>query len=58
MNTDWHRHHKLPASASLDERVRWHIIHAAACGCRPIPKPVLAELRRRRRKPDPARKAR
>lgn len=40
MNTDWHDAHVLGAKAPMAERVRWHLQHAARCGCRPIPKDV------------------
>jgi hypothetical protein len=47
LNAEWHMSHRLPPRASLDERVRWHLAHAKACGCRAIPETVAAELRRR-----------
>ena len=47
MNAEWHRAHVLGTGASLDRRVTWHLEHAEACGCRPIPDPVLAEIRAR-----------
>jgi len=42
MNTQWHAEHRLARTAGFDERVQWHIAHAEACGCRPIP-PDIAE---------------
>jgi hypothetical protein len=47
MNAAWHARHPMPKNASLDQRVRWHLAHAKACGCRKIPKTVIAELRAR-----------
>jgi hypothetical protein len=47
INATWHKQHPMPARATLDQRVRWHIAHAKACGCREIPATVLKELRRR-----------
>ena len=44
---DWHREHPMPVKPTIDQRVRWHLAHARACGCRPIPRTVLAELRAR-----------
>ncbi|MEN3111106.1 hypothetical protein ACFONG_04520 [Uliginosibacterium paludis] len=32
----------MPAKASGEQRIAWHLAHAAACGCRPIPAGVLA----------------
>jgi hypothetical protein len=49
MNARWHAAHPVPKKASLDERVQWHVAHAAHCACRDIPATVAAELRRRRR---------
>jgi hypothetical protein len=47
MNEQWHRDHPLGSGSSLDERVAWHVEHAKACGCRPIPDSVAAEVRAR-----------
>jgi hypothetical protein len=47
MNATWHKKHPMPKKPTLDERVQWHLAHAKACGCREIPKTVIAELRRR-----------
>ena len=37
VNADWHRANVLPRRASEDERIAWHVAHAAACGCRAVP---------------------
>ena len=47
LNAEWHRSHRMPERATLDERVKWHLMHAKACGCRQIPDTVLRELARR-----------
>jgi NAD(P)H-flavin reductase len=49
LNASWHAAHRLPEKATLDERVRSHQAHAAACGCREMPKTVLAALEKRGR---------
>ena len=49
INEAWHRAHLMPKNPSLDERVRWHVAHAEACGCRPIPDTVKREISRRHR---------
>jgi hypothetical protein len=36
----------MPMGSTLSERVKWHVAHAKACGCREIPPTVLKELRR------------
>jgi hypothetical protein len=46
-NSRWHAAHRMPGSPSLDQRVAWHVAHAARCGYRPMPATVVAELKRR-----------
>ena len=36
INAVWHEAHPMPARATLDQRVEWHVAHAKACGCRAI----------------------
>ena len=43
----WHGAHPMPTRATLNQRVTWHVAHAKACGCRPMPPTVVAELKRR-----------
>jgi hypothetical protein len=47
VNGLWHHKHPVDARPSFSERVRWHLYHARACGCRAIPKQVVATLRER-----------
>lgn len=47
LNAAWHDTHPMPKSATLDQRVTWHLAHAKACGCRAMPATVAAELKRR-----------
>jgi hypothetical protein len=47
LNKAWHSTHRMPAKATMDQRIRWHVQHAKNCGCRPIPKSVAAEITRR-----------
>ncbi|MFC0012729.1 hypothetical protein [Devosia nitrariae] len=47
INKQWHEAHKLARNATLDERIDWHVKHAANCACRPIPRSILDELERR-----------
>lgn len=51
INATWHKRHPMPMGSTLDQRVKWHVAHAKACGCRAIPPTVLKELRRRGEKP-------
>lgn len=41
LNREWHAEHRMPQNANPDERIAWHLAHAAACTCRPIPAGVL-----------------
>jgi hypothetical protein len=49
VNKVWHQAHRMPKNASLEQRIRWHAAHANHCACRPVPKTVLAEMRKMRR---------
>jgi hypothetical protein len=49
INREWHESHRMPERATLDDRVAWHVEHATACGCRPMPRTVVDELARRDR---------
>jgi hypothetical protein len=54
MNAAWHQKHPMPQRPTLRQRVAWHLAHAKACGCRKIPRTVLAELRARKKRSRPA----
>lgn len=57
INAEWHKANRMPARATLDERVAWHLAHLRACACRTdLPATILAELKRQGIKP-PRRKA-
>lgn len=47
MNQVWHKANRMPAKATLEQRIRWHREHAANCACRPIPAGLQAEVARR-----------
>jgi len=48
MNKEWHKANKLSQKASVDDRIRWHLAHAKKCGCRPVPKTLLTEIKKRK----------
>ena len=50
LNAEWHASHRMPTNPSRAQRVAWHSEHAAACGCRPIPANLLAEVKALNRK--------
>jgi len=43
INKEWHLKNKMPKNATLEHRIAWHLAHAKACSCRPIP-PKLQEM--------------
>ena len=49
LNAAWHKAHPMPKNPTLDQRVRWHVAHAAACACREMPTSIAAEVKRRQR---------
>jgi len=58
INAAWHQSHRMPARATPQQRLRWHLAHAKACGCRKLTAAKLQELRRRAEKPAPKRRPR
>jgi hypothetical protein len=47
INRDWHLTHTMPAKPTVEDRINWHLAHAAACGCREIPESVRKEIEAR-----------
>jgi hypothetical protein len=48
INADWHKKNRMPKNATIDQRVKWHVAHIKACGCRDdIPQSVIKELKAR-----------
>ena len=45
LNRRWHEKHRMPERPSPDQRIAWHLEHAEACGCRPIPRGVIELMR-------------
>jgi DNA-3-methyladenine glycosylase I len=42
LNARWHDKHPMPKAPTPTDRVLWHVEHAKACGCRPVPKSLEA----------------
>jgi hypothetical protein len=40
-NRTWHAH-RMPKNPTTQQRIDWHVAHAANYGCRPIPQGVAA----------------
>ncbi|WP_196258985.1 hypothetical protein [Pelagibacterium limicola] len=54
-NREWHLLHRMPKNPTIEQRMRWHLQHAANCDCRPIPQRLLDEMARRGYPPATAR---
>jgi hypothetical protein len=48
INAQWHEKNVMPRNATLEKRVKWHLEHIKECGCRPMPKSIAAEIKKRR----------
>ncbi|MGE5520918.1 MAG: hypothetical protein ACM3VS_13385 [Candidatus Dadabacteria bacterium] len=49
INADWHNKNKMPAKATMDERIRWHLDHMNNCNCRKdLPLSIKEELIKRK----------
>lgn len=47
INRAWHAAHKMPRNATLEQRLEWHLKHAANCSCREMPDGIKHELESR-----------
>jgi hypothetical protein len=47
LNREWHLAHVMPRNATLEERLSWHLAHAANCACREMPPSIRKELEAR-----------
>jgi hypothetical protein len=45
LNAAWHKSHRMPKNPTPEQRLEWHLAHAQACGCRPVPPSLAAQLR-------------
>jgi hypothetical protein len=37
INAEWHAANRMPKNPTPAQRVKWHVEHAKACACRPMP---------------------
>jgi hypothetical protein len=44
LNKEWHRSHRMPHKATRRQRMKWHVAHAVACGCRAIPEGIRLDV--------------
>jgi len=49
MNTEWHKTHKMPINATIEERIAWHTEHLKNCQCRSdFPKKLIEKMKKRK----------
>jgi hypothetical protein len=34
----------MPQKATREQRIKWHVAHAVACGCRAVPDSIRADV--------------
>ncbi|MHB1102851.1 MAG: hypothetical protein ACYC0C_08775 [Devosia sp.] len=47
INKAWHEAHKMSKDTTLEQRLDWHLNHAANCTCREMPESIKRELEAR-----------
>ncbi len=47
INAEWHKANRMPPKATLEQRIKWHLEHQKACGCREMPAKIAAEIKKR-----------
>jgi hypothetical protein len=47
-NRVWHERNRMPKKPTAQQRIDWHLAHAANCGCRTLPKGVAALIAAKR----------
>jgi hypothetical protein len=47
LNKSWHEKNHMPKNARFEQRVQWHLAHQKHCACRPIPKKLLEEMKKK-----------
>jgi hypothetical protein len=48
LNEEWHLKNRMPAKATLDQRIAWHIEHVEHCSCRPMPEKIKSEIKKQK----------
>jgi hypothetical protein len=41
----------MPQRATREQRIKWHVAHAAACSCRAIPESIRADVEKLLKRP-------
>lgn len=48
LNREWRLANRMPANATLEQRIAWHLAHKQHCSCRDIPEKLKVEIKRRK----------
>jgi hypothetical protein len=52
LNAAWHKAHKMPKNATIEQRIEWHLAHLKNCQCRTdIPEKLKLEMEKSGIKP-------
>ena len=46
INKDWHEKNRMPKNPTLEQRMEWHVAHAANCACRRPSEKLKSEMER------------
>jgi hypothetical protein len=44
LNKEWHRLNRMPPAATREQRIKWHVAHVRACGCRELPDSIKSDV--------------
>ena len=47
INREWHLTHPMPPKPTMEDRIDWHLAHAANCSCREMPESIRKEIEAR-----------
>ena len=47
INKEWHLKNRIPKNADFEQRVKWHLEHKKNCSCRPVPKKLIKEIKKK-----------
>jgi len=50
LNKIWHQNNRMPAKATLAQRIQWHREHQKYCSCREVPKSLEKYLTAKNRR--------
>lgn len=48
INYRWHEICQIPDGKSVDERIKWHVVHRAICDCGATPTGVKQAMKKRK----------